>query len=497
VLLVAGAVVVATGITVLGASAHPTEPAAPSAVTVPVAASVRVCPSTPAPPAPSDTRTTTANVVVSAATLPQPALPAPASDGQVTLTPLSGRNQPSVSLTAAGTQGSSLARSSTVGTSPVALRGIGSLAPGATATQVRYVPSGAGRSLVGQACPEPTGSAWFLGGSGASGHDTTIELDNPDATQAVADIVIYGPHGVLVSPAARGIAIPGHGHVALRLNELAPQVARPGLHVILRAGRASITVTDLQTAGLLARGSDVVPQTSAPAHRLVIPGVPGGQKGSRTLQVLAPGDQNALVQVQVIGRNGRFTPDELSGLNVPAGRVTQAQLLSQVGDGSVGLVLSSDVPIVAAVRNFLPSRTGTPDLTFSAATRSLAGPVLAAGLRTSPKRGTGSTSRLFLSAPAGDARAELTLLSADGTSSSQSVAVTGGTSAEYTFPKGPKSFTLLVSPAPEAGPLYGAIELDYVDHFGALATSWPLVAAPLTDTLPPVRQDPALGVPGS
>src|SRR3954447_12434652 len=106
------------------------------------------------------------------------------------------------------------------------------------------------------------------------------------------------------------------------------------------------------------------------------------------------------------------------------------------------------MPIVASVRNVLVSPTGSWDKTFSAATRSLAGPVLAAGLRTSPKKGSGSTSRLFLSAPAGDARAELTLLSADGSVSSQPVSVPGGTSAEFAFPKGPQIFTLLVSPAP-------------------------------------------------
>jgi Family of unknown function (DUF5719) len=486
--LVASAVVLSAGATAFASSARPTEPTAPGASTVAVTSSLRLCPT--AAQATPDTVT-----YLSAASLPDEALPAPApasapgSDG-VRLTPLSGASAPFGSLTTAGSQTTYLAGATGL-TKPTALRAQGALAPGAAVSQVTYIPSGARRALIGTACTAPTGNAWFVGGSGDTGRLTTVELDNPDSTPAVADVLVYGEHGPVQAPAGRGVAVPPHGSTILRVDVLAPGTSRAALHVILREGRAAVTVTDEQASGLIAKGTDVVPETAAPARRVVIAGVPGGLKGTRTLEILAPGDQDALVQVQVLGRDGRFTPDNLAALDVHAGEVAQAQLQSQVGDGSVGLLITSDMPVVASVRNVLPSAKSTPDVTYSVATRSLRVPVLAPGLQT----GTGWASRLFVAAPSTDARATITVISPDGTLQSTDVVIPGGESREYVL-TGPQRFTALVTPAVDGGALFAAVYLQIQDHLGTLVTQWPLTGTSLTETLPAVVTDPALGVPG-
>lgn len=486
--LVATAVVVSVGATTYAAIARPSQPVLPVAQTVPISASLRVCPTTPPPSVPGTT------TVLSAAALPATALPvvtgAAAPGDGLSLTPARGKvawaavSDPGGQATYPVTSTKGIGR-------PTILRAQGNLAPGATATQVTYVPTGAHRSLVGGACPAPTGDAWFVGGSGISGRFTRVELDNPDATPAVADVLVYGEHGQVPAPAGRGISVPASGSATLNVYELAPGTALAALHVVLREGRAAVTVTDEQYSGLRPRGGDVIPATTFPAKRVVIPGVPQGQVGSRAVQILAPGDQDALVQVQVIGRNGRFTPDNLAALDVPAGTVVQAQVLAQVGDASVGLVITSDQPIVAAVRNVVRTGTAPPDVSYSVGAPSLRIPVLAAGLRTS----SGWSTRLAVTAPSTDGSVDVVLLHPDGTQSTATVQVAGGTTDEVLL-NGPDTFTAMVTPGATGGPVYVAVTLISHDPTGFMQTSWPLLGSARQVTLPPARTDPALGVPG-
>ena len=346
--------------------------------------------------------------------------------------------------------------------------------------------------MIGQVCPAPTGSAWFVGGSGATGHLTTVEIDNPDSAGALADVLVYGEHGQVPAPGGRGIAIPPRGHRTLRLDVLAPGTARVALHVIMRAGRGAITVTDAQRAGITPLGADVVPAGAAPSRRVVIPAIPAGTTGARTLEILAPGDQDALVQVQVIGRDGRFTPDGLDNVSVPAGSVVQRNVLSQVGDGSVGLLITSDVPVVAGVRNVMKWARGPQDITFSASTRVLSAPVAVPGLRS----GKGWTTRLMVSAPATAGHVLVTIIADDGTSTDSTVDLTSGTSQELVL-QGPTSFMAVITPDLDAGAVFGGVYLSYGNAVGFGATQWPLVAAPLTVTMPTTTTDPALASPAT
>ena len=323
--MLAGVLVLAAGATAFGAAARPTDPPPASAQTVPVSASVqRVSHGPRAEPGQGDLddprgRRAPRGGAAARRRAQRHPRTASASTGSPVRRPFP------LPLTDAGTQTTYAVTTNKGITAPTVVRARGELAPGAAATQLTRIPVGPHRALIGQVCPAPTGNAWFVGGSGAVGRLTTVEIDNPDSAAAVADVLVYAEHGQVPAPSGRGIAIPAHGHRTLRVDVLAPETSRVVLNVIMRAGRAAITVTDTQRGGIHPFGADVVPAGAAPARRVVVPSVPGGTTGSRTLEILAPGDQDALVRVQVIGRDGRFTPDTLATLSVPAGSVSQAQ----------------------------------------------------------------------------------------------------------------------------------------------------------------------------
>ena len=282
----------------------------------------------------------------------------------------------------------------------------------------------------------PTGSAWFVGGSGATGRLTTVEIDNPDSASAVADVLVFAEHGQVPAPAGRGIAIPAHGHRTLRLDVLAPGTSRVALHVIMRAGPWGHHGHRHPARRDPSAGRRRRPCRRAPARRVVVPSIPGGTRGARTLEILAPGDQDALVQVQVIGRDGRFTPDNLTTSPCPPGRSSRRDVLSQAGDGSFGLLITSDVPVVAGVRNVMKRATGDPDVTYSASARALRVPVVVPGLRS----GKGWTTRLMLSAPSSAARVSVTMIADNGTTTDSVRRPHGRDQPGLLLVQGPSSF---------------------------------------------------------
>ena len=261
--MLAGVLVLAAGATALGAAARPTDPPPASAQTVPVSASVSVCPTAPGQNQAKGTSTVLAVGALPEVVLPQGAASA-APPGGVRINRVAGSPTVPLPLTDAGTQTTYAVTTNKGITAPTVVRARGRLAPGAAATQLTRIPVGPHRALIGQVCPAPTGNAWFVGGSGAVGRLTTVEIDNPDSAPAVADVLVYAEHGQVPAPSGRGIAIPAHGHRTLRVDVLAPETSRVVLNVIMRAGRAAITVTDTQRGGIHPLGADVIPAGAAP-----------------------------------------------------------------------------------------------------------------------------------------------------------------------------------------------------------------------------------------
>jgi hypothetical protein len=379
-------------------------------------------------------------------------------------------------------------------TNPAVARAEGSLAPYVSAGQVTTTTQGSARGLAAVTCAAPQSEWWFVGGGGAVGRRTTVWLSNPDTTQAVVDIDVYGPDGPVPGHGTTGIVVPAQRQTGVRLDVVVPGTSRAAMHVVARAGRVSAAVQDVDTKGLVPRGADFVPAGAAPALQVVVPGVPGGGSGTRLLQVAAPGDADAIVNVKVVAADGTFTPEDAGLLEITAGSVAQVDLAPALTDtGTTSVLLQSDVPVVASVRTVLPRSAGSAEITWAVGVPALAGPASFGPLLV----GSRDTPALTLAA-VGDAGAvTVSVLNPDETEPrTREVAVPAGTSVTTVLAEALNGAAVVVTPADGSGPVQAALAMTRTDSGGTLRTTVPLVSAPRTISVPAVRPDPATGVPG-
>ena len=204
------------------------------------------------------------------------------------------------------------------------------------------------RGLASTECAAPGNDFWFVGSGAAVGRRGRLYLSNAESVPAVVDVALYGPDGPIDAPSGRGITLAAGAQRVLKLDALAPDVERFGVHVQVRQGRVAAALRDQQVQGLTPLGADWVPASHAPARRLVLPGVPPGA-GERHLMILVPGDSDAIVQVRLIAVDGSFAPSGLDVTEARAGRVSDIDLAPFAGGQAVAVELKSDQPITAGV----------------------------------------------------------------------------------------------------------------------------------------------------
>ncbi|MEO5878273.1 MAG: DUF5719 family protein, partial [Streptosporangiaceae bacterium] len=421
-------------------------PARPAAVTgpvVPVNAAVLAC------PAPVNARVG--------------ALAGPAGGGQAVVADLkSGR-----ALATLGTPGvtwSATPAARTVG-GAVVIRAGGGLAGGFAAEQTTRTR----KYLAGVRCAEPQIDHWFLGpGPGAATVDLLVT--NVDDVAASVDVTALSNDGSLDTTDGRGLEVAPRstrtikvGRSADGLGVLAAQSETVALHVSVTTGRVAAAVRE----DLGGKGVDWVPVTTAPATRVVLPGIPGGN-GSRTLMVGVPGETDAHVKVQVITASGAFAPEGQDTIEAPATTVSTADLEGGLSGKAGAVLLTSDQPIVAGF-----VATGD-DVSFGAATLPLTGGGGSADAR--------DGSSLVLTAPQAAARVRVTPVTAQGAGTPADVEVGAGRTLEV-----PQSQDgVLIQPLPGSGPVHAARVMLAKAGDDRLVTVLPIVSSPGTVRLPPV-----------
>ncbi len=368
---------------------RPTPIVADGAVVVePIGSSVMLCPE---PGAGTDL-----GVRVTAAIVPgQPGQDV--GDGAAGLETLPGKESASSKILVPGGQ----AQIEAFGTRLPAIRayGEGSLAPGLVADQWGRDPGGRGRGMASTACAPAASEFWFVGGGAIAGRQTRVVLVNPDQTSAIVDVIIHGPEGLIDAPAGRGLVIKGEDRLVVRLDVLAPGVTATAVHVLARTGRVGASVDDEQRTGLATVGTDWIPQAALPATRVYVPGIVNGS-GARVLSIGAPGEDDAIVDIRVISPDGTFAPAERSRVEVSADAVVTLDMSPVLGGNPSTLELTSNVPIVAGMRQFFGGRNVQDETAFSAGAQPFSGPAAASGL---PVRAATDV-RLLLTAPEADAR---------------------------------------------------------------------------------------------
>ena len=478
------AAVVAGGAVALGTVLQqPLPPVAEGAVDLePIGSAVLLCPEPGA--------STDLGVRVTAAVVPgQPGQSG--ADGTAGMRTLPGRNSAESRIRVPGGQAEIEAFGNTE-LPPIEAYGEGSLAPGLIADQWGRDPGGAGRGLASTACAPAASEFWFVGGGAISGRRTRIVLVNPDETAAIVDVIIRGPEGIIEAPAGRGLVVPGQDRLVLRLDTLAPGVSATAVQVLARAGRVGASVDDEQRSGLANVGTDWIPQAAPPAERVFVPGVINGE-GARVLSIAAPGGDDAIVTIRVIGEDGAYTPADRSRVEVPADSVVALDMSPVLNQQPATLELTSDVPIVAGMRQFFGNETS-----FTAGAQPFTGGAAVSGL---PVRSE-TELRIGIAAPEEDAQVDLSLLPyqrgrkpADPTGQ-RTISIPAGTMkwVRVSPPTGVDWYTAVVSTMEGSGPVVVAHRLKEKSRFGDLMTGYPWPPLRTEVVVPSAVQDPAVGM---
>ncbi|MFJ6464176.1 DUF5719 family protein [Streptomyces sp. NPDC091387] len=330
----------------------------------------------------------------------------------------------------------------------------GRLAPGWTAQQTTTVEAGDSRGLLGVSCTAPDTDFWFPAASTAKTREDYVNLTNPDDTAAVADIELYGPDGTLKSDVGEGITVPAGSGVRVLISTLTSKAADDvTVHVTTRTGRvgAVVRTADSKT------GSDWLAASAAPAGTLVLPGIPADATSVR-LVAFAPGEDDADLNVKLLGKTGAFAPVGNEDLHVKS-RMTAGVDLKNITRGEAGSLLLTPAqkdratPVVAALR-VVRGKGDKQEVGYIPAT----GPV-GAQATAADNRAKGSVLSLTAPGAAGTVKVTASAGSKGGTPVSKTYKVAAGTTVAVTppVPTGLKgTYALTVETQPGGGPVHAA-----------------------------------------
>ena len=327
----------------------------------------------------------------------------------------------------------------------------------------------AGKRLALIGCDQPRARWWFTGAGAGLDHTSSLRLANLDPGPAVVDLRVLGPDGAVDEAGSRGIVVAPDSVKRIELADVAPQTDDLSLEVSAQRGRVVAAVGDARRprAGAAA-GSEWLPATDREARTLLLAGLPPRAE-RRTLLVANPSDLEAVVDVEVSGRSGRFTPSGLRPVTVAPGALGTVDLPRTVPrDEPVALRLRSRQPVLAAVRS-----EGKGDEAVAGPVRTLTGPASAPLV-------TGSRATVQLTA--GDAEARVRVRSygtqgrrLDGTTFSVPATATRGWS--------PEAGAAYVVVSPRRGDTVSGAVTYAGDGLAAVS----LTPLPLREQRPPVR----------
>ena len=236
------------------------------------------------------------------------------------------------------------------GAGPVAVTGEDDLAPGLVGARF------GGGELAAVACQPTSPGEWFTGVGAAARHDSVLELVNPDAGPAVADVTVYSGSGPVDVPRLRGVSVPGHSSVRLDVGEVAPRRGELALQVVTSRGRLAASMLD--SSDELGRGQssqEWLPAQQEPTTDNLLLGL-GAGPGGRLLALANGGDDEVRAQVKFVSEDSVFTPEGVDEIRVPPQGVARLSLSTAlqtaIADGVVGVEVTSTGPVTATLRTF-------------------------------------------------------------------------------------------------------------------------------------------------
>jgi hypothetical protein len=352
-----------------------------------------------------------------------------------------------------------------------ALAATGQMAEGFEAEQA----TSAGMGLV--SCSHPSSDMWFVG-SGAP--DVQLYLMNTGALAASVNVNILTDTGQQ-NGLADAITVAPDQVIEENIAPYVRGAQAVAMEVQTSSGQVAASVWESDGTG----GGAWVPQSAEPSTTLVIPGLTVASSAAR-LFVTVPGQSDARVKVVAYTPAGAFQQFSTVPVQASAGATTPVTL-SSLGASATGLVLTSNVPIVAGV---LVAGTGIGSFATASA------PVTKQGVVAGNPATAGLTVGLLLTAPGAAATASVSVIGSDGTVTSpadlQNVTVRAGRTLAVLVPRptGRQPFSIVLTPGSGSGPLYAA----RVVTTGSGGLSAPLVSllpvqSALTEITLPVAQN--------
>lgn len=220
-------------------------------------------------------------------------------------------------------------------------------------------------------CTSPQGEQWFVGGTADITSKGRLLLVNSGLSEAIVDVAIWSENGAQSDTV---LTVRANSFIKVGLDSIAAGQSRLSIRVMPRSGRVSAFMVDERVKGLQRLGGDFVNSVGSPATDFVISGIPHqilkGKESSHVLRILAPGSADANIQVDLISKDGVFTPVGLDGRDIQKGAVTDIVLNPMITASAFSLRIRSDQPVVAGV--FSPfTISGHRDFLWNSATARL------------------------------------------------------------------------------------------------------------------------------
>ncbi|MGL5857453.1 MAG: DUF5719 family protein [Angustibacter sp.] len=356
------------------------------------------------------------------------------------------------------------------GASAFVIRGTGPWAPGLAADQTTVVRDGDLRGLASTSCGSPSDDLWFVGGGGEVGRRGRLVMANPGVVTARVTIDVLTSSGAVARSPGSAVAIPADSRVVVLLDALAPGAVAPVVRVRSSGAPVVATLHDAWLDGLVPRGTDDVTAAAPPATETTIAGFsPSGPgPGKAAVRLAVPGEQAAVVQLQLHGPRG---PVDLSALpddgvvRVPASSTLDVDL-SAVPAGDYAVRVRADVPVLAGGVVEQRRRWGGPaDFAWAASS------VPVTGLSGVPPTSQASASVVVVATGTAAAVLDVVSVAEDRTTRSSSVQVAPGSTR--VVPLTPDRTTWF-TPRAGSGPAVLARQLRLADDAGQLISTSPV-----------------------
>lgn len=195
-------------------------------------------------------------------------------------------------------------------------------------------------------CLSPQAEQYFVGGTADVSSKSKLVIINAGLSSSIVDVITFSENSSL----KKTVTIGRNQMSTLNLVALTPGAKSVAIKVIPRTGRVTSYLVDERGRGLSTLGGDIVNSQTQPEKNLLIPGIPHNSTNkSHILRVLNPGAANTVITVEVLSKDGRYIPVGLDNRKVSAGKVSDISFDFDSKQTSLGLRITSDQPIAAAV----------------------------------------------------------------------------------------------------------------------------------------------------